>query len=180
MNRRGILHLLTALLLTGALGACQAHGAASGGEGKTSKAESLRDFSLRDLKGKTHRLSQHKDKVVLLAFWATWCGPCQTELTQFQALWAKYRGAGFELISINVDPPDTESLVRQTVRRYGYDFPVLLDQETEVSNRYNPTMDLPYCVLLDKAGKIFTRHQGYRPGDEKTVEQEILQLLGKP
>jgi len=166
-----------ACLLLFGLTACQAHGGKISGD--RGESEIRRDFSLKDLKGKTIRLSQHKDKVVLIAFWGTWCGPCQTELTQMQALWKKHRDAGFELLSICVDPPDTESLVRQTVRRYGYEFPVLLDQETEVANRYNPTMDLPFSVLLDRKGRVFARHQGFRPGDEKTVEQEIIKLLAR-
>ena len=63
------------------------------------------------------------------------------------------------------------------VRRYRYRFPVLMDQETEVSNRFNPTMDLPYSVLIDKDGRIAFVHQGYRIGDEEILEKKIEKLL---
>jgi hypothetical protein len=52
-----------------------------------------------------------------------------------------------------------------------------MDQETEVSNRFNPTMDLPFSVLIDRRGKIASVHQGYRIGDEETIENEIKKLL---
>jgi hypothetical protein len=63
------------------------------------------------------------------------------------------------------------------VRRYKYRFPVLMDQETEVSNRFNPTMDLPYSVLVDRRGRIAAVHQGYRIGDEETIESKIKNLI---
>lgn len=135
------------------------------------------DFTLRDLKGHKVSFRDFGDKVVLLSFWATWCGPCHTELPLLQEVWDRHRGNGFELISICVDPADTENEVRQMVRRYRYRFPVLMDQETEVSNRFNPTMDLPYSVLIDKAGRIAFIHQGYRIGDEEILEKKIEKLI---
>jgi peroxiredoxin len=137
------------------------------------------DFTLRDLKG--HRVSfrDFGDKVVLLSFWATWCGPCHTELPLLEEMWKRHRERGFELVSICVDPADTENEVRQMVRRYRYGFPVLMDQETEVANRFNPTMDLPFSLLIDKHGKIVFVHQGYRIGDEVTVEKKIQELIAR-
>jgi len=136
------------------------------------------DFTLRDLKGRKVSFRDFEDKVVLLAFWATWCVPCHTELPLLQEIWDRHRAQGFELVSINVDPGDNESEVRQLVRRYNYSFPVLMDQETEVANRFNPTMDLPFSVLVDRRGKISAVHQGYRIGDEETLENQIKNLLG--
>jgi peroxiredoxin len=137
------------------------------------------DFTLRDLKGHQVSFRDFGDKVVLLAFWATWCGPCQTELPLLQEVWERHRKNGFELVSICVDPADTENEVRQMVRRYRYRFPVLMDQETEVSNRFNPTMDLPFSVLVDRHGKIAALHQGYRMGDEVSLEKKIVKLLAR-
>ena len=135
------------------------------------------DFTLRDLKGAKVSFRDFGDKVVLLAFWATWCVPCHTELPQLQEIWDRHRQQGFELVSVNVDPADNESEVRQLVRRYKYHFPVLMDQETEVANRFNPTMDLPFSVLVDRRGRISAVHQGYRIGDEETIETKIKNLL---
>lgn len=135
------------------------------------------DFSLRDLKGHKVSFRDFGDKVVLLSFWATWCGPCHTELPLLQEIWERHRSKNFELVSICVDPADTENEVRQMVRRYHYRFPVLMDQETEVANRFNPTMDLPYAVLIDKDGRIASVHQGYRIGDEEILEKKIEKLI---
>lgn len=135
------------------------------------------DFSLPDLKGHKVRLSDFKDKVIFISFWATWCEPCRSELPQLEKIWKRHQDKGFELISIAVDPPDLEGAVRQMARRYRYKFPVLLDHETEVSNRFNPTMDLPFGLLIDQDGRIVATHAGYRIGDEETIEKEIIELL---
>lgn len=135
------------------------------------------DFTLRDIKGSEVSLRDFENKVVLLSFWATWCGPCHTELPLLYEIWERHRSRGFELVSINVDPADNENEVRQMVRRYRYRFPVLMDQETEVANRFNPTMDLPFSVLIDRRGKISAFQQGYRIGDEETLENKIKKLL---
>ena len=150
--------------------------AATGSQSKPC-AQAVGDFSLRDLKGDEVRLSNHAGKVVLVSFWATWCEPCQIELPQLQDIWLRYRDKGFALLTVSVDTADKESEVRQLVRRYRYKFPVLLDQTGEVTDRFHPTMELPYSMLLDGHGRIVALHQGYRPGDEREIEQEIKKLL---
>jgi len=148
----------------------------SGGvESSTSSAAS--DFALRDLNGALVRLSDYRGKVILLSFFGSTCDPCVAELLQFQSVWDRHREKGFELISINTDGPELQSVVLQMVRRNGFRFPVLLDQETEVISRYNPKLELPYSVLLDRQGKTVRIHLGYRAGDEAKVEQEVLTLL---
>jgi peroxiredoxin len=144
-----------------------------------SRKTAVGSFTLLDLKGQRVNLQDFDDKVVLLSFWATWCEPCRVELPALQEIWDRYRRSGFELITINVDPPDTESTVRQFVRRYRYRFPVLLDQETVVANRFNPTMDLPFSVLINRKGRIEAVHQGYKIGDEAAIEQMIHGLLAR-
>lgn len=136
------------------------------------------DFTLRDLKGEMMRLSDFRGKVVLLSFFGSTCEPCVAELLQFQTIWDRHREKGFELISVNVDGPELKSVVQQMVGRNGFRFPVLLDQETEVISRYNPKLEMPYSVLIDRQGKIVRIHLGYRAGDEAKVEQEVLALLG--
>ncbi|NMB75770.1 MAG: TlpA family protein disulfide reductase [Myxococcales bacterium] len=140
---------------------------------------SVGEFSLRDLNGRRVRLSEHQGKVILLSFWATWCEPCQNELPQLGKIWERHRSRGFELLSINVDPPDAENAVREIAGRLKLEFPVLLDSAGDVVNRYNPRLELPYSVLLDRAGRIHSVHQGYVSGDEEILEEKIQALLGE-
>ncbi len=137
------------------------------------------DFTLSDLSGKRVRLGQYGGKVVYLSFWATWCEPCRVELGLLQKTWKRLRGKGFELISICADPPDRLGLVRQQVKRDGYEFPVLLDADSELLDRFNPTMDLPFGLLLDRNGRIRHMQHGFRLGDEKSIEAKIEQLLAE-
>ena len=169
--------VLTSLLCLSGCAAVQSDSPA--GPSNRSDKQVVGDFTLRNMKGRRVAFRDFRDKVVLLSFWATWCVPCQTELPLLQDIWERYRNKGFELVSVNVDPADTENEVRQMVHRYRYRFPVLLDQETEVSNRFNPTMDLPYSLLIDRKGRITEVHQGYRIGDEVTLEKKIQKLIAR-
>lgn len=164
--------MLCALLLTGCPATTSNQCGDPAGESKV-----VGDFVLRDLRGRRVRLRDFANKVVLLSFWASWCKPCHQELPALQEIWRRHRAHGFELVSVAVDPPDTESEVRQMARRYRYEFPVLLDPETDVANRFNPTMALPYSVLIDRTGRIAAVHQGYRIGDEVTLEKKVEALL---
>ena len=101
----------------------------------------------------------------MLAFWATWCQPCQQELTKMSSLYSDRKDAGLRVYAINIDGPDTVAQVSPWVQREGYPFPVLLDRETQVLTRYNPRGDIPYYVVLDANGQTLKDHQGYMTGD---------------
>ena len=132
------------------------------------------DFVLKDLNGNFIRLSDaYEDQVVLIDFWATWCFPCIKELRQLQNIYDKYREKGLTVFAISVDGPDTAALVKNFIRKYQYSFPVLLDSDSKVVSLYNPSLLLPYSVLIDKGGYIRYVHQGYSPGDEILIIDEI-------
>jgi thiol-disulfide isomerase/thioredoxin len=137
------------------------------------------DFTLSDLNGRPVRFSEHGGRVVAVAFWATWCEPCIEELRQLQEIWKQHRDKGFELISINVDAPDKRSGVAETAHRYRFLFPVLQDTDGEVMNQTNPKFELPFSLLLDASGNVLSIHQGYKPGDELLLEEEIRAALGR-
>jgi peroxiredoxin len=131
-------------------------------------------FSLTDLSGKPGALSQYKGNVVMVNFWATWCGPCQQEMPLLDQMYKKYKPAGFTLIGINVDkeaPPVKELLARKPVS-----FPVLLDPANQVSKAYHVD-EMPSTVIVDKKGQIRYIHRGYKPGDENEYQDRIRQLI---
>jgi len=145
------------------------------------QAQRAPDFTLKDIAGRPHKLTDYfPEHVVLLDFWATWCVPCVKELPHLQRLQDLYGTRGLQVLTINIDGPDRLASVSGFFARYGYTLPVLLDTGSEVVSVYNPRLNLPYSVLLDRQGTIRYAHQGYSPGDEQILEREIVELLGEP
>jgi len=131
-------------------------------------------FTLTNLKGQSGALSQYKGQVVMVNFWATWCGPCQQEMPLLDQMYKKYKPAGFTLIGVNVDkeePPVKELLARKPVS-----FPVLLDPANQVSKAYHVD-EMPSSVIIDRKGEIRYIHRGYKPGDENEYQDRIRQLI---
>jgi len=136
------------------------------------------DFALPDVEGNTVSPSAASEQdVFLLAFWATWCQPCQQELTKMNAMYPARKDRGLQIYAIAIDGPDTAAQVGPWAQREGYGFPVLLDRETQVLSRYNPRGDIPYYVVLDANGKILKDHQGYMTGDMTELEQFLDGVL---
>lgn len=131
-------------------------------------------FTLTDLAGAQAGLAKYKGNVVMVNFWATWCGPCQQEMPLLDAMYKKYKMAGFTLIGVNVDkeaPPVKALLERKPVT-----FPVLLDPANSVSKAYHVD-EMPSTVIVDRKGQIRYVHRGYRPGDENEYQDKIRQLI---
>jgi len=142
------------------------------------KAQNAIDFSLKNLAGEQIRLGDYLGKhVILIDFWATWCVPCVKELPHFQRFHDAYEEQGLKIFAITVDGPESVAMVKPFMQRYKYTFPVLLDIESKVIALYNPRVIMPYTVLIDRQGKIRYVHQGYSPGDEKGIEEELVKLL---
>lgn len=136
------------------------------------------DFSLRDLNNKEVSLSDYRGKVVLVNFWATWCGPCKVEMPHLDRMDAEFEDRGFEVLSISTDDARAASMVKPFIKKNGYQFTVLQDKTTAVVSKYNPAKTLPYTAIIDREGRIAHVHMGYNPGDEKKMREEILALLG--
>ncbi len=132
------------------------------------------DFTLRSAEGRNLRLAEQRGSVVLVNFWATWCGPCKVELPHLVRLHEKYRGAGFVLLGVNVDE-DPKAAVA-LAQRLGVTFPVLFDADKSVSRLY--ALDsMPSTVLIDRDGRVRHLHRGYRDGMEATYERQVRELV---
>jgi peroxiredoxin len=131
-------------------------------------------FTLAALSGQQAALSQYKGQVVMVNFWATWCGPCQQEMPLLDQMYKKYKPAGFTLIGVNVDKE--APAVRELMARKPVSFPVLLDPANQVSKAYHVD-EMPSSVLIDRKGEIRYIHRGYRPGDENEYQDRIRQLI---
>jgi thiol-disulfide isomerase/thioredoxin len=137
------------------------------------------DFRLKDLDGNWFSLSENLDgDVVYVTFWATWCVPCRREMPYLEKLHQKYGDQGLTIIGINTDPPGTTSKIKPYIKRYKISYTTLLDPNNNVLDKYNPTRELPYAVLVDREGNVVQVFPGYRTGDEKVLEEKIIELLG--
>jgi|SRR5690348_2966158 len=117
------------------------------------------DFQLVDLTGKAHSLSEHRGKVVLLNFWATWCKPCTTEMPAMQTTYDKLREKGFIVLAVNELEDDAK--VEEHIKQYGHTFPVLMDRENKVANQFG-VFGLPVSVSsMDQAWSKSTLRAGF-------------------
>jgi len=132
------------------------------------------DFTLRTLDGKNLRLGEQRGRVVLVNFWATWCGPCRQEMPHLNKLYDKYRSSGFMLLGVNVDE-DTRNAVA-VADKLGVRFPVLPDADKRVSQKYD-LRAMPSTVLIDRDGRVRHVHRGYQSGYEDTYDKQIRELL---
>ena len=132
------------------------------------------DFTLRSAEGKNLRLNEQRGQVVLVNFWATWCGPCRQEMPHLNRLYDKYKASGFTLLGVNID--DDPRTAASTASRMGLKFPVLLDADKSVSKLYD-LGSMPATVLIDRDGKVRFLHRGYREGMEEAYERQIRELV---
>lgn len=140
-------------------------------------AEPASDFTLRDIDGNSVSLSELKGEVVVMSFWATWCGPCKEEMPHLSKMYGELKDKGFTVLSISIDDARSASRVKPFIKKNGYNFPVLLDRDSTVIGAYNPSKTLPYTVVVDRNGDIAKRHSGFNPGDEEELRHLVDGLL---
>ena len=122
------------------------------------------NFNLKTADGKTVELAKQKAKVVVLNFWATWCGPCKAEIPGFNELYEKYRTKGLEIIGISLDD-DGWSAIKPFVENVKVSYPIVLG-DGELAEAYGGIEAIPTTFILDKKGKILNRHLGYLSKDD--------------
>jgi thiol-disulfide isomerase/thioredoxin len=131
------------------------------------------DFDIKDIDGKDARLSAYKGKVILLNFWATWCGPCKAEIPGFVELQEKYKK---DLVVVGYSVDDTAEKARAFATEYKINYPILLGLGREdVQDAYGPIWGIPASFLISRDGKVCKRHMGIAP--TAVFEQEIKALL---
>jgi peroxiredoxin len=132
------------------------------------------DFVLKSASGENLRLSEYRGDVVMINFWATWCGPCRQEMPLLDELQSRYNRVGFNLLGVNIDDDSRKAM--QMVKELGVSFPVLFDETKEVSELYDVKV-MPTTILVDREGTVRHIHHGYKPGYEDKYLTEIRSLL---
>ncbi|MGO9931834.1 MAG: TlpA family protein disulfide reductase [Steroidobacteraceae bacterium] len=130
------------------------------------------DFTRTDITGEVLSLREFRGKLVLLNFWATWCGPCLTEIPRFITWQRSYGPAGLQIIGISMD--DTLAPVKRAYEKYRVDYPVLMG-DPQLAERFGGVLGLPLSYLIDSEGRVVARYQG--EVDLKQLEFKIKSLL---
>ncbi len=132
------------------------------------------DFALKSASGDNLRLSEYRGDVVMINFWATWCGPCRQEMPLLDDLYARYKRVGFNLLGVNID--DDSNKAMSMIRELGVTFPVLFDSDKAVSKLYDVNA-MPVTVLIDREGQVRFVHHGYKSGYEQKYLDQVRSLL---
>ena len=161
IRKKSLLLILLSLFVSTAVTAGQGLGAAP-------------DFSLPDASAEPVALADFQGQVVLINFWASWCGPCREEMPLLDELSSRYAPLGFTLLGVNVE--EDSSAARGFLSGTPVSFPVLYDRENTVSKLYD-VIAMPSTVIVDRAGQIRYIHHGYEAGNEHDYQDQIRELL---
>jgi len=116
-------------------------------------------FTLAARSGQDVSLAQYKGQVVMINFWASWCGPCRQEMPLLEGIYKKYNKMGFTMLKATP-----------------VSFPILYDRDSKVSKLYD-VAGMPSTVIIDRSGKLRVLHRGYKPGDENEYLDSIRTLI---
>ena len=169
------MHPVTTVARTVALSALIAFGLA-----QASSVDPLRNgapapaFELGSNAGKNVKIADYKAQVVLLNFWASWCGPCRKEMPILEQLHKQYKSKGFTMVGVNVEPDSSEAL--GFLKATPVSFPILFDKDSKVSKLY-AVQGMPNTVILDRKGNVRYVHRGYKPGEENEYLNQIRALI---
>ena len=136
------------------------------------------DFALPARSGGDMRLSELKGQVVMINFWATWCGPCRQEMPLLEQIHAKYEPLGFTLLGVNVeeDSAAAKAWLENMSGTFSVTFPILFDTKNGVAEQFG-VEGMPSSVFVDREGKVRYVHRGYKPGDEAEYAEMIRSLV---
>jgi peroxiredoxin len=132
------------------------------------------DFVLAARDGGKVRLADLKGEVVMINFWASWCGPCRQEMPLLGQLQSKYEPLGFTLLGVNVEPDSQAALA--WLKDVPVSFPILFDTANAVAGRFG-VEGMPSTVFVDRSGNVRYVHRGYKPGDESKYADVIRSLV---
>ncbi len=164
--------IVPAILLSLALAACTSKPTPAASNSNTDRKPAP-NFALKDADGRTVQLSDYKGKVVLLNFWATWCGPCKLEIPWFMEFERKYKDKGFAVVGVSMDE-DGWNAVKPFLSEVGVNYRVLLGDD-QVAQRYGGVESLPTSFVIDREGRIAAIHEGLI--SKSRYEKDIAELL---
>lgn len=171
-NLKGLIVFLAVILLLILTAGCYQPSAELG---SVAVGQAAPGFSLKDLEGKEVSLDQYRGKIVVLDFWATWCGPCRQTMPILDAIQEQYRG---KLVLLAINLQESKDKVREYVLGENLNARVLLDEDSSVGSLYGVS-GIPMQVIIDQNGTIQRLVTGFGPGMEYQMKKKIDQLLNE-
>lgn len=132
------------------------------------------DFTLKSNSGENIRLAEQRGNVVMLNFWASWCGPCRQEMPHLNAISEQYSNLGFNLIGVNVD--ENRNDADRAIKDLRVAFPVLFDNDSTVAELFSVDA-MPTTIIIDKDGNVRHLHRGYQSGYEDDYAKQVAGLI---
>jgi len=132
------------------------------------------DFTLKSRSGENLKLSELRGEVVMVNFWASWCGPCRQEMPLLDQLYKRFSPMGFTILGVNVEEDSAEA--EKVLGEIPVSFPILFDSRNQVSKAYDINA-MPSTFLVDRDGKVRYLHKGYKPGYEDEYQRQISELI---
>ncbi len=166
MNTRLNTIIKSVLLTAGILYSVSSFAAAIGG--------SAPDFTLKSKSGKNIKLSEHRGDVVMINFWASWCGPCRQEMPALEQLYKRYKDLGFVILGVNIDEDSNKAI--SMLSKIPVSFPVLFDNDKKISDLYD-VKAMPTTYLVDRNGNFRQLYKAYKPGYELKYAEQIKLLV---
>lgn len=142
------------------------------------EGEAAPDFTGTTLEGQTIELSDLRGKVVVLDFWATWCGPCVQAMPHMEELATEFAGEGLVVLGVNQDRPNAEDQVRSFVADRGVSFTQVMDPDHNIGSKYQ-VRAIPRTVVIGPEGKIRHSHEGYTPESAAALRAKVEALLAE-
>ncbi|MBU2870788.1 TlpA family protein disulfide reductase [Colwellia sp. E2M01] len=132
------------------------------------------DFTLKSLSGENLKLTEQRGKIIVLNFWASWCGPCRVEMPVLQDFYTKYQDLGVSVWGVNVEQENQAG--RDFLKGLDLSFPILFDSSNSISDVYDVEA-MPTTVIIDRDGLVRYIYRGYKPGYEKKYAKAIKKLI---
>ncbi len=134
------------------------------------------DFTLASLTGEKYRLSDFKGKVVILNFWATWCGACVKEMPSLDALYREFKGKGLIVLGVSSDRND--ALLKRFLKKHPVSYPVLIDRKGDLFVEKYVVSVLPMTFIIDRNGNIVEKLVGAQDFESEEFKNKVNSLLG--
>ncbi len=175
LGYRGVKRFIAFNLMLGIFGLLQSSLLlAEGMESSLKLEKEAPNFTLKSILGDNLRLSEYRGQVVLINFWASWCGPCRQEMPELEKVYQEYKDIGFTVFGVNVDNDKSKGL--EAAAMANVSFPILFDSDKKVSEQYD-VQAMPTSVMIDRDGNVKYIHLGYKLGDEAIYAEKLRMIV---